>query len=93
MSNSPKYFGASLKAGAARAIRIAKTRCANPKLSGDLGGSCEPVAGGTPVAKAPGYILVVKNGTLDLGDCDIWQDDDEQLVKEDNNDVICIDNA
>jgi hypothetical protein len=93
MLNLPKYFGASLKTGAARAIRIKKTDGAKPKLSGPLVGSCNPVPGGTPEIKAPAYSLAVKNGPVNLGDCNQWQDDDEQLFKEDNNDLICIDNA
>ena len=93
MSNSPKYDGEDLGSGSARPIRVKTVPCAPPKLSGEVAGSCEPAVGGDKTIKTPGYVLTVNNGDLNFGDCDIWQDDDNQLVKEANNDYICIDNA
>lgn len=64
-----------------------------PKLSGEVGGSCEPAQGGDMTIHTPAYMLSINNGALNFGDCNVWQDDDNQLVKEADNDHICIDNA
>lgn len=93
MSNSPKYDGEGLSSGSAMPVRIKTVPCAPSKLTGAPAGSCEPAIGGDKTIKTPGFVLSINNGPLGFGDCDIWQDDDNQLVKEANNDYICIDNA
>lgn len=93
MSNSPKYGGEGLSSGSAKPVRIKTVPCAPPKLSGQPAGSCTPAAGGDKTIHTPGYVLTVNNAPVNFGDCDIWQDDDNQLVKEANNDFICIDNT
>lgn len=93
MSNSPKYDGQNLSSGSAIPVRIKTVPSAPPKLTGNPAGSCDPAVGGDKTVHTPGYVLSVQNAPLAFGDCDIWRDDDNQLVKEANNDYICIDNA
>lgn len=67
-------------------------KCQGPKISGPAVDSCCPVNPAQTI-EAPVYELQVSNPALHFGDCNVWQDDDEQLVREGNNDYICIDNA
>lgn len=67
-------------------------KCQGPKYTGPALDSCCPKNPAQTI-EAPVYELLVENPALQFGDCNVWQDDDETLVKEDNNDYICIDNA
>ena len=96
MSNchKPVYRGPGLNSGLARAVRVVFTKCNPSKLPGAVStDACTPTRGGTPSIKSPSFVLTVDNGLLNFPDCNIWQDDNEELVREGDGDIICIDNV
>lgn len=69
------------------------SNCNKSKYAGpELQHCCDVPPGGTPVVRAPVYVLTITNPPP-TSDCDMLEEDDGQIVTENDGQILCVDNV